>query len=58
VTEFSISPSGAVLQDGKEVKLGGKPWPGPRDIRNLRVSFSQVRRRGPDFFWEKLRNRR
>jgi len=36
VTEFSISPSGAAVRDGKEVRLGGKPWQGPREFRNLR----------------------
>jgi hypothetical protein len=24
------------MKDGKEVKLGGKPWQGPREFRNLR----------------------
>ncbi|MCX5677145.1 MAG: hypothetical protein NTX87_19320, partial [Planctomycetota bacterium] len=36
VTEFSLSPSGAAVKDGKEVKLGRKPWQGPREFRNLR----------------------
>jgi hypothetical protein len=36
VTEFNLSPSGAAMKDGKEVKLGGKPWQGPREFRNLR----------------------
>jgi len=36
VTEFSLSPSGAAMKDGKEIKLGGKPWQGPREFRNLR----------------------
>jgi hypothetical protein len=36
VTEFSLSPSGAAVRDGKEVKLGGKPWKGPQEFRNLR----------------------
>lgn len=36
VTEFSISPSGTTLRDGQKVKADGKPWKGPREIRNLR----------------------
>lgn len=36
VTEFSLSPSGTVLIDGLRVKVGGKAWQGPREIRNLR----------------------
>jgi len=36
VTEFSISPSGTVVRDGKVVKAEGKAWVGPREIRNLR----------------------
>jgi hypothetical protein len=36
VTEFSISPSGTTLKDGKKVKVDGKAWQGPREIRNLR----------------------
>jgi hypothetical protein len=36
VAEFSMSPSGAAVKDGQEVKLGGKPWQGPREFRNLR----------------------
>ena len=36
VTEFSISPSGTTLKDGKKVKTDGKAWKGPREIRNLR----------------------
>jgi len=36
VTEFSLSPSGAAMKDGNEIKLGGKPWQGPREFRNLR----------------------
>lgn len=36
VTEFSISPSGEVMKDGKKVKAGGKAWKGPREIRNMR----------------------
>jgi hypothetical protein len=36
VTEFSISPSGKTLKDGKKVKADGKAWQGSREIRNLR----------------------
>ncbi len=36
VTEFSISPSGTSVKDGRKVKADGKPWHGPREIRNLR----------------------
>lgn len=36
VIEFSISPSGTTLKDGKKVKWDGKAWQGPREIRNLR----------------------
>jgi len=28
VTEFSISPSGTALKDGKKLKVGGKAWKG------------------------------
>ena len=36
VTEFSICPSGTTVKDGQKVKADGKPWQGPREIRNLR----------------------
>jgi pimeloyl-ACP methyl ester carboxylesterase len=36
VTEFSISPSGEIVRDGQKVKVNGKAWNGPREIRNLR----------------------
>jgi hypothetical protein len=36
VTEFSISPSGETVRDGRKEKVPGKPWQGPREIRNLR----------------------
>lgn len=36
VTEFSISPSGETVKDGRKVKVAGKAWQGPREIRNLR----------------------
>ena len=36
VTEFSICPSGATVKDGQKVKVDGKAWQGPREIRNLR----------------------
>jgi hypothetical protein len=36
VTEFSISPSGETVKNGQTVKVDGKAWQGPREIRNLR----------------------
>lgn len=36
VTEFSISPSGGTVRNGIRVKVTGKAWQGPRNIRNLR----------------------
>lgn len=36
VTEFSISPSGTIVKDGKPARTSGKDWVGPRAIRNLR----------------------
>jgi hypothetical protein len=36
ITEFSLSPSGATVIDGRKVQVSGKPWQGPREIRNLR----------------------
>jgi hypothetical protein len=36
VTEFSLSPSGTIVRDGTKVKIDGRPWQGPREIRNLR----------------------
>jgi pimeloyl-ACP methyl ester carboxylesterase len=36
VTEFSLSPSGQIVQGGQKVKIDGKPWQGPREICNLR----------------------
>lgn len=36
VTEFSISPSGETVRAGQKVKVSGKAWQGPREIRNLR----------------------
>jgi pimeloyl-ACP methyl ester carboxylesterase len=44
VTEFCLSPSGAAVRDGKEVKLGGKPWQGPREFRNLRWEMPAAQR--------------
>ena len=35
VTEFSISPKGETVRDGKKEKVDGKAWQGPREIRNL-----------------------
>jgi hypothetical protein len=36
VTELSISPSGSAMKDGHKARVDGKPWQGPRDVRNLR----------------------
>ncbi len=36
VTEFSLSPSGEAVKDGQKVKVAGRAWQGPREIRNLR----------------------
>ncbi len=36
VTEFSLSPSGTIIKDGRKIKADGKAWQGPREIRNLR----------------------
>ncbi len=35
VTEFSLSPSGETVKDGQKIKVPGKAWQGPREIRNL-----------------------
>lgn len=36
VTEFSFSPSGECVKEGRKVTVSGKPWQGPRELRNLR----------------------
>jgi dienelactone hydrolase len=36
VTQFSIGPTGEVVRDGAKQAMPGKPWAGPREIRNLR----------------------
>lgn len=36
ITELGISPSGATVKEGQKVKVNGKAWQGPREIRNLR----------------------
>jgi dienelactone hydrolase len=36
VAEFSISPKGEVVRDGRKVSVSGKPWQGSRAIRHLR----------------------
>jgi len=36
VTEFSLSPSGEIFKYGQTLKVDGRPWQGPREIRNLR----------------------
>ena len=45
VTEFSMSPSGSTVKDGQLVKLEGRPWQGPREIRNLRWEGGQYSNR-------------
>ena len=35
VTQLSIGPSGEVVRDGTKQPSTGKPWVGPREIRNL-----------------------
>ena len=36
VTQLSIGPTGEVVRDGAKQAMPGKPWVGPREIRNLR----------------------
>ena len=36
VTEFSLSPSGKRVKDGRQETIGGQAWQGAREIRNLR----------------------
>ncbi|MEI6178132.1 MAG: acetylxylan esterase [Verrucomicrobiota bacterium] len=36
VAEFNVSPSGEIVKDGKKSNVTGRPWKGPRNIRNLR----------------------
>ena len=43
VTEFSISPSGEIVKDGQKVRVDGKAWQGPREIRNLRWEGGESR---------------
>ena len=47
VTEFSISPSGTVVKHGQPVKLVGKGWQGPREIRNLRWESPTIEKGTP-----------
>ncbi len=42
-TEFSISPSGEIVRDGKRQSLAGKAWRGPREIRHLRWEGGEYR---------------
>ncbi len=42
VTELSISPSGEAVKNGKKVKVDGKSWQGPREIRNLRLGGRRI----------------
>ena len=43
VTEFSISPSGETVRDGKKQSVAGKAWRGPREIRHLRWEGGEYR---------------
>ena len=36
VTQLSIGPSGDVVREAAKQPSPGKPWAGPREIRNLR----------------------
>ena len=36
VTEFSISPSGTTVENGRKIIADGEAWQGPREIHNLR----------------------
>ncbi len=47
VTEFSISPSGETVENGQTVKVDGKAWQGPREIRNLRWEGGEYSRQRP-----------
>lgn len=58
VTEFSISPSGELVQAGQRLKVDGKPWRGPREIRNLRWEGGQggdTKARSPDMARDSFR---
>jgi hypothetical protein len=47
VTEFSISPSGTVVKASQPVKLAGKGWQGPRELRNLRWESPTIEKGTP-----------
>lgn len=36
VTEFTISPHGVTVKEGRQVQVEGRAWVGPREIHNLR----------------------
>lgn len=36
VAELNLCPSGKIVKGGKQETINGKPWQGPREIRNLR----------------------
>jgi dienelactone hydrolase len=42
VTEFTISPSGQIVRNGRRAQVDGKPWQGPREIRNLRWNIVSI----------------
>jgi len=43
VTEFSISPSGETVRDGRKQSVAGKAWRGPREFRHLRWEGGEYR---------------
>ena len=47
VTELTISPTGSFKVDGQKSTVPGKPWKGPREIRNLRWEGGKYTERTP-----------
>lgn len=47
VTELTISPTGSFKVDGQKSTVTGKPWKGPREIRNLRWEGGKYTERPP-----------
>ncbi len=47
VTELTISPTGSFKVDGQKSTVTGKPWKGPREIRNLRWEGGKYTERTP-----------
>jgi len=44
VCEVNVSPQGEIVQDGKKINVTGRPWQGPREIRNLHWEGGEVPR--------------